>query len=270
MCWICRANILDIQRSCLFVISRALTLASAWSNLGGLPKTGPDDQTVPSLTDSNLVFRALIMLGLIFFAFYLAFDQGMLELMLTSDRSYISYVIIGLYLIASVHWFWLSRALSMERTQFSALEANLTADTAGPNVSAHSLVGGFLENWRNKGSQGDPRALLDAFNDELLNRHALGHFAADVLLKLGLLGTIVGFILMLLPIGEIKEFDPSIMQTLLSAMSGGMAVALYTTLAGLITSTLLQLQYHVLDNSAADLATRLAVLTEVHLVRDAT
>lgn len=223
------------------------------------------------------------MLGLIFFGFYLAFDQGLLELMLTSDRSYISYVIIGLYLIASVHWFWLSRALSIERSQFSALEENLAASTTAPedgqdtndphpqtSVREHSLVGGFLKNWRNKGSQGDPRALLDAFNDELLNRHALGHFAADVLLKLGLLGTIVGFILMLLPIGEIKEFDPSIMQTLLSAMSGGMAVALYTTLAGLITSTLLQLQYHILDSSAADLATRLAVLTEVHLVRDAT
>ena len=121
---------------------------------------------MPSLTDSNLVFRALIMLGLIFFGFYLAFDQGMLELMLTSDRSYISYVIIGLYLIASVHWFWLSRALGIERSQFSALEQNLAADTTAPedaqdgqdandhhpqtSVREHSLVGGFLKNWQNK------------------------------------------------------------------------------------------------------------------------
>jgi hypothetical protein len=223
---------------------------------------------VQALTDSNLVFRALIMLGLIFFGFYIAFDAGMVELMLTSDRSYISYVIIGLYLIASGHWFWLSRALSSERAQFSAVEVNL-ATNSDSVANEHSLVGRYLSNWAAKGSQGDPRALLEAFNDDLTNRHALGHFAADVLLKLGLLGTIVGFILMLLPIGEIKEFDPSVIQTLLSAMSGGMAVALYTTLAGLITSTLLQLQYHVLDTSAADLATRLAVLTEVHLVRNA-
>jgi hypothetical protein len=229
---------------------------------------------VQAFTDSNLVFRALIMLGLIFFGFYIAFDAGMVELMLTSDRSYISYVIIGLYLIASGHWFWLSRALSSERAQFAAVEANLAASSDGvanehSSTDEYSLVGRYLSNWAAKGSQGDPRALLEAFNDALTNRHALGHFTADVLLKLGLLGTIVGFILMLLPIGEIKEFDPSIMQTLLSAMSGGMAVALYTTLAGLITSTLLQLQYHILDTSAADLATRLAVLTEVHLVRDA-
>ena len=85
-------------------------------------------------------------------------------------------------------------------------------------------------------------ALVAAFGDELANRHALGHFTCDVLLKLGLLGTVVGFILMLLPIGEIEEFDPSLMRELLSAMSAGMAVALYTTLAGLTTSTRLKLQ----------------------------
>ena len=48
---------------------------------------------------------------------------------------------------------------------------------------------------------------------------------------------------MLTPIGEIKEFDP-----LDSAASEhnerGMAVALYTTLAGLLTSSLLKVQYY--------------------------
>ena len=107
-------------------------------------------------------------------------------------------------------------------------------------------------------------ALLTAFADELANRHALGHFISDALLKLGLLGTVVGFILMLMPIGEISEFDPGLMQRLLTEMSGGMAVALYTTLAGLVTSTLLKLQYHILDASAAELATRLSVVTADH------
>ena len=73
--------------------------------------------------------------------------------------------------------------------------------------------------------------------------------AVDVLLKLGLTGTVIGFILMLLPIGEIKDFDPEILQKLLSTMSGGMAVALYTTLTGLVTSMILKFQYFVLDSS---------------------
>ena len=54
---------------------------------------------------------------------------------------------------------------------------------------------------------------------------------------------------MLIPIGEIKDFDPQVIQQLLSKMSGGMAVALYTTLTGLITSIFLRLQYFLLDSS---------------------
>ena len=76
---------------------------------------------------------------------------------------------------------------------------------------------------------------------------------SDILLKLGLTGTVVGFILMLLPIGEMKDFDPEKIQPLLSSMSGGMAVALYTTLSGLITSTMLKFQYFLLDSSLSKL-----------------
>lgn len=222
------------------------------------------------LNDTNLVARALIVLGVVAFGFYLTAERGLLTLALDADRSYISYAILGLYGAASAHWFWLSRALAAERKCFTDLESELASDDADLGALQHGLIGQFLRSWQAKGARGDPGALLAAFGDELANRHALGHFASDALLKLGLLGTIVGFILMLLPVGEIEEFDPGVLQQLLSAMSGGMAVALYTTLAGLVTSTLLKLQYYMLDASAAELATRLAVLTDVYLTRDAT
>lgn len=222
------------------------------------------------LTDTNLIYRALIVLGLVGFGFYLVAERGLVTLALDADKSYISYVILGLYLLASGHWLWLAYTLTAERRRFASLESELAANDGKINQTAseEGLLGEFLANLKKK-KDGDPSALLTAFGDELANRHALGQFASDVLLKLGLLGTIVGFILMLLPVGEIEQFDPSLMQKLLSSMSGGMAVALYTTLAGLITSTLLKLQYHILDASAAELATRLAVLTDVHFIRDA-
>ena len=130
----------------------------------------------------------------------------------------------------------------------------------------HLQQGLIGRNWQAKGASGNPGALLAAFGDELANRHALGHFASDVLLKLGLLGTIVGFILMLIPVGD----RPAPRATAPVGHERRYGRRLYTTLAGLITSTLLKLQYHVLDASAAELATRLAVLTDVHLTRDAT
>ena len=227
--------------------------------------------------DANLNLRALILLGLIAFALYLAAERGMLGLALQSDRSYISYVILLVYALASAHWLWVAQQLSRERSRFVALESTLESIHEGPEERAlprelpdseefsGGLLGSFLGNWRRRGDGGDPSALVNAFGDQLANRHALGHFVADALLKLGLLGTIVGFILMLLPVGQISEFDGAVMQQLLGEMSGGMAVALYTTLAGLVTSTLLKLQYHVLDASVAELVTRLSVATEIHL-----
>ena len=120
-----------------------------------------------------------------------------------------------------------------------------------------------------KKAGGDASALIGAVGDDLANRHALGHFLSDVLLKLGLVGTVVGFILMLLPVGEFGAFDPERVPELLAAMSAGMSVALYTTLAGLVTSTLLKAQYYLLDASLARFMNRLVVFTDVHMGPDA-
>jgi hypothetical protein len=76
-----------------------------------------------------------------------------------------------------------------------------------------------------------------------------GWFAADSVLKIGLLGTIIGFILMLAPIGELTGFDAASLQSALAAMSAGMAVALYTTLAGLSTNIILRFQYQFLADA---------------------
>ena len=76
-----------------------------------------------------------------------------------------------------------------------------------------------------------------------------GWFAADSVLKVGLLGTIIGFILMLVPIGELTSFDASSLQNALAAMSAGMAVALYTTLTGLIANIILRFQFQFLADA---------------------
>ncbi len=219
------------------------------------------------LKDAHLVLRAFIIVGLIGFGFFLAIERGLVQLALDSDKSYITYVILGIYLLASIHWLWLARSLTGERRRFAALETALADETAVDTIQG-GLVGKFLDNLLHRhgpSESGKSSTLVEAFGDEIANSHAFGHFISDVLLRLGLLGTIVGFIFMLLPIAEMSEFDAAMMQKLLTAMSGGMAVALYTTAAGLITSTLLKLQYHILDASAAQLVTRLSVLVDVRL-----
>ncbi len=218
--------------------------------------------------DGNLIFRALIILFLIAFGFYLGNEVGLLGRIFTGDRSYISYVILAIYLGATLHWLWLAQSLSRERRSMAALESELNENESG-GLPERDRVGRLFASLR-KNADHNPAVLLETFGDELANRHALGHFLSDVLLKLGLVGTVIGFILMLLPVGQMASFDPKLMQQLLASMSAGMSVALYTTLAGLITSTLLKAQYYLLDASLAEFMNRLIVLVDLHRDSDAT
>ncbi len=200
-----------------------------------------------------LLLRVLIVLGIIAFAFFLAVEYGLVARAIAADRSLLSMVILVLYGLLSAHWLWVAWRLSSE-----VRHAQLWSREQLPDP-ASSLTTDLIADLDRGVNDSQVEQLLVLYHDQLLNRHALGHFSTDLLLRLGLLGTIIGFILMLLPVAEIEEFEPAIMQQLLSSMSGGMAVALYTTMAGLITSTLLRYQYHMLDTAAVDLANHVAV-----------
>lgn len=174
------------------------------------------------------------MLSLVIFSAYLIIDLGILSLIIDSDRSKISLIILSIYVLACSHWFYISINLDKE---IASLD----------DKDKKTLIRSFIDNAKQSESPSQ-KINLDLLEDELSNKHALGYLAVDILLKLGLTGTVIGFILMLLPIGEIRDFDPQVLQQLLATMSGGMAVALYTTLTGLVTSMLLKFQYFVLDS----------------------
>ena len=192
------------------------------------------------LTNENpqyLLQKSIVLLTVIVFGFYLLFDLGLLNLIFESDKSKISILILFIYTAATLHWLFLAWRLDGEQ-------------------KGDGNVSDFI-NVSNSKTELERQNLLSILGDELSNRHALGHMTSDILLKLGLTGTVVGFILMLLPIGDMKDFDPQKIQPLLSSMSGGMAVALYTTLSGLVTSTILKFQYFLLDASLSKLINQL-------------
>ena len=180
-----------------------------------------------------LLLKASLVLSLIIFSFYLLFQLDLIELIINSDRSKISLIILVIYLLATLHWFYIAITLDKEISSIDKPEKD-------------TLIG---RNLIKRNDLEKTPSLYNLLEDELSNRHSIGYLIVDILLKLGLTGTVIGFILMLLPIGEIKDFDPQILQKLLSTMSGGMAVALYTTLTGLVTSMLLKFQYFLLDSS---------------------
>ena len=185
-----------------------------------------------------LFLESLLVTSLVVFLIYLIVDLGLFSLIVESDKSKISIIIIGLYLVSCIHWFFV--ALNLDK-EIKSIE----------NPDKTNLIVSFMADIASIGQTSVDKKIT-LLQDELSNKFSFGYLVVDVLLKLGLTGTVIGFILMLLPIGEIQDFDPKILQKLLSTMSGGMAVALYTTLTGLISSMLLKFQYFLLDMRLSD------------------
>ena len=97
-------------------------------------------------------------------------------------------------------------------------------------------------------SNTDSDSAKENFEYSLTSKLNTGWLVADGLLKLGLIGTVIGFIIMLSAITEIDGFDFTMMKEMLQNMSRGMEVALYTTLSGLVSSILLTIQYSYLEH----------------------
>ena len=146
--------------------------------------------SVTSSKSSHLTLRALIITFLIMFGFYLLAEMGLVQAGVMADASYISSVILALYAAATLHWLWLTRSLSVERQTLTSIEVAVDEDRDLPS-SQVGRVGSFWLTLRKK-PDSDISVLVGALGDELANRHALGHFLSDLLLKLGLVGTVVG------------------------------------------------------------------------------
>ena len=111
----------------------------------------------------------------------------------------------------------------------------------------------------------DQTLLLRTLADRLRGSNGFGAFVSDTLMKLGLLGTIVGFIIMLAPIATLDAADKAAMKSSMGLMSDGMAVAMYTTLAGLVGSILVRIQYYMLDAATQRVFSDAVMLTETHV-----
>jgi biopolymer transport protein ExbB/TolQ len=85
-------------------------------------------------------------------------------------------------------------------------------------------------------------------------------------MKLGLLGTIIGFIIMLAPIATLDAADKAGMKLSMGLMSDGMAIAMYTTLAGLVGSILVRIQYYMLDAATQRVFSDAVTLTETRVI----
>jgi hypothetical protein len=218
----------------------------------------------------------MIFTGLTIFAAVVLWRYGLIRLMLASDRTYISSLIAVLYVITCGHCFWRTRAIEREGEAGRRCRTILSAPDGATALEPHTqalpagLVTDHIQSLVTKAqSQGsgrlDQTLLLRTLADRLRGSNAFGAFASDTLMKLGLLGTIIGFIIMLAPIAGLDAADKVSMKSSMGLMSDGMAVAMYTTLAGLVGSILIRIQYYLLDAATQRVFSDAVTLTETRV-----
>jgi hypothetical protein len=218
----------------------------------------------------------MIFTGLSIFAAVVLWQYGFIRLMVVSDRTYISSLIAILYIVTCGHCFWRTRAIAREAEAGRRCRAILsgpdpvTALAPEARVLPPGMVTDHIRSLVTKAeTQGarriDQTLLLRSLADRLRGSNGFGAFVSDTLMKLGLLGTIIGFIIMLAPIAGLDAADKVAMKSSMGLMSDGMAVAMYTTLAGLVGSILVRIQYYMLDSATLRVFSDAVVLTETRV-----
>lgn len=84
---------------------------------------------------------------------------------------------------------------------------------------------------------------------ELQRKISNGSIAATSCSRLGLIGTVVGFITQVASLGALDATNVAGLQSAIAHMSEGIGIALYTTLLGQLAALLLILQYHMLERA---------------------
>lgn len=233
--------------------------------------------------DYRAVVQWLVVTAALALAVAVLWQGGLVQSVLATDHTYMSVLIVVVFALATLHC--LVQCLAISKEQVSARETTqLFADHSGAEIKVedgtvrlggralpHGILSRHIGYLARKAQLQGPGAvdqgtLLRDLADELQKRERPGLFVSEALLRLALLGTAIGFILMLIPISGITGFEADVLREALSGMSAGMAIALNVTVLGIACALILKLQYFLLDAETASLYSSVVKVTEIEVL----
>ena len=181
----------------------------------------------------------LALSGMLVFAAWLLGVQRVWALLLQSDPTGITLVIIVVFAASTLWCGTRARELAAQRGLLDAARRGGTQ------------AGWAAEYWAGlRKASADENAAIDVLSERTHGPHATAWWVNAIQLKLGLLGKVIGFSILAIEIGQIQNFDASQSQELLRSLTTGLGVALLTTMVGLVGNILLGLQLTRLDRYA--------------------
>ncbi len=195
-----------------------------------------------------LRYSLINLVGLIFL--FVLITQGYVTKAIKADITNMVIVILAIFFIgfvlAAYRTFWLSRELN-----YSFLKIL-------PN---DSIARDFLHNSK-KLDASSRNNLAASLRIKLSSKINYIKFMANTLVILGLIGTVIGFIIALSGIDGSVSSNPEEVSKMVSTLIQGMSVALYTTLVGSICSVWLNICYQIMSTGANNLLSKIIELGE--------
>jgi hypothetical protein len=193
-------------------------------------------------------FLLLLRFGLInltgFALLGAAWLQGWIAQILAADTTHVCKLIFALFLVG----------LALSAQKVWMLSRELNALDAGP-TSGPSKIASFMFGIAGRG--GDTRqALASVLRLKLAHRIAPVRHIASTLVLLGLIGTIIGFVIALSGVNQDAVTDPAAIGPMVATLLHGMAMALFKTLVGSVLNVWLMVDYRLLEGGAVHLLTR--------------
>jgi hypothetical protein len=208
-----------------------------------LPWSGPRSKIEP------ILFEWFTLIGMFLFAAWLLGLKGVWQLLLQSDPTGITFIIIVIFCIATAWCGTRSRELDRQR---QSLEQQISDASASPIEGCWASA--YWKALRAKPA--DAAAPLDLLSEQTHGPHTTAWWVNGLQLKLGLLGKVIGFSMLAMQIGHMQSFDQSQAQDMLRELTTGLGVALLTTMVGLVANILLGMQLTRLDRFADELIAR--------------
>ena len=208
-----------------------------------------------------LLYKSLIINSFAGLLVYVAWLQGWLLLVFKSDASYLSLVMAALFVI-----FWIISAyhivvINREIVRFETRQPEGIAYEYFNKIRAKSI--------KLDGRPVDQFMLASALRVRLMMPIQILHYVANMLILLGLIGTVIGFVIAVAGLGDSLAGGENLqrVQGVLGQIVTGMGVALFTTLVGAILGGLwLQLHYQILERAIAGLVVDVIEHADIEII----
>jgi hypothetical protein len=196
--------------------------------------------------EKGLFLLWLAYMGVLCFGALLLWKAGAWHRLVAADPTGLTVLIVLLFLGCSLwagHRAWLLGQQREQLDRYLSQPGGALGPSDGPDWCAE-----YMQGCSRPGA--DSGTWLQVLGERAHGPHEMAWWLNGIQLKLGLLGKVIGFSILALQLGQMDSFDASQSAQLLKNLTGGLGIALLTTVTGLTGNILLGLQLMRLDRFA--------------------